>query len=128
MSLSERGWQWMWWSAAAFNFAVAAAIVLATSWSFQLAYGRGPDDPLVLAFWRDFGIFVALIGVGYAMVALAPARHIGIVYLGIAAKLFDVVMLSYRYWSGVAEAIVLVPALIDGGYMVLFVLFLYRRR
>ena len=128
MILTERGWQWMWYSAAAFNFAVAATIVFATGWSFELAYGRHATDPLALAFWRDFGIFVALIGVGYWLVARSPAAHTGIVYLGIAAKLFDVITLGYRYWSGVAETIVLVPAAIDGGYMVLFVLFLYRRR
>ena len=52
---------------------------------------------MVLRFWRDFGIFVLLIGVGYYLVSRDITKNRALIYLGILAKLFDVVALSFRF-------------------------------
>jgi hypothetical protein len=56
----------------------------------------------------DFGFAVVLIGVGYFIVALDPITHRSIVVLGIGAKLFDVVVLTWRWYTGRAYPVVLI--------------------
>jgi hypothetical protein len=77
-----------------------------------------------LRFWGDFGFAVLLIGVGYWIVSRDVTKNCGIVWLGIFAKMFDVVVLSWRWAEGVACPIVLLPAALDGAFVVLFILFL----
>jgi len=113
----------MFLAAAAFNFLMGGPIFLAPSWSYRLAYfGETPES--TLRFWGDFGFAVLLIGVGYWMVSRDVTKNRGIVWLGIFAKMFDVVALSWRWADGIARPIVLVPAAIDGAFVVLFILFL----
>jgi hypothetical protein len=120
---SSRKWSLMFLAAAVFNFAMGGPIFFASSWSYQLAYEASPTES-TLRFWGDFGFSVLLIGVGYLMVSRDLIRNRGIVWLGIFAKLFDVVALSWRASHGVARPIVLFPAAIDGIFVILFVLFL----
>lgn len=65
-----------------------------------------------------------IIGLGYLMVAQDVRSNRGIVWLGIFAKLFDVLTLSWRASNGSAHPIVLLPAAIDGVFVILFVQFL----
>jgi hypothetical protein len=120
----------VWLAATAFNFLIGASIVLATEWSFDLAYGPSGDTDNAMAqtLWRDFGIFVLLIGVGYYIVARDVTRNHGLALLGIFAKLFDVVALTTRFFLGLAAPIVLVPAAIDGVFALMFVVFLVWAR
>jgi Na+-driven multidrug efflux pump len=76
--------------------------MVAADWTFALSYGAtgSTGDPTVSMFWRDFGFAVVLIGIGYFIVALDPIAHRGIVVLGIGAKLFDVVVLAWRSYTG----------------------------
>ena len=116
-------WSMMFVGAAAFNFLMGGPIFFASGWSYRLAYvGDTPDS--TLRFWGDFGFAVLLIGVGYAIVARDVTRNRGIVWLGILAKLFDVVAISSRWMHGIARPLALVPAAIDGSFVLLFVLFL----
>jgi hypothetical protein len=130
MNESLRSWQRMFAVAALFNFSMGLPIMFASRSTFGLAYGPtgGIDDPTVLMFWRDFGFMVVLIGVGYVVVAVRPEAHIGIVWLGIPAKLFDVVVLTSRWAAGLANPIVLIPAAIDGAFAIAFAAFLRRTR
>ncbi len=130
MNLSNNFWKWMWIAAAAFNIIMGFFIVFLTRWSFALSYDPSGDvaNPMALRLWRDFGIFVLMIGVGYYLVSRDLTRNSSLVLLGIAAKAFDVIVLSLRFATGLANAIVLVPAIIDGLFMLLFILFLYKIR
>lgn len=118
----------MWIAAAIFNFTIAVPLIFATGWTYELAYGISQPniDAMAVRLWRDFGIFVLLIGVGYYIVAMDINKNRGLVILGVFAKLFDVITLTYRYLIGIAQSIVLVPAAIDGIFMLLFILFLLK--
>jgi len=116
-------WSLMFRAAAGFNFLIGAPIFFAPAWIYRLAY-VGEPSPSTLRFWGDFGFAVLLIGVGYGLVAHDVTRNRGIVWLGIFAKLFDVVALAWRWADGIAHPIVLLPAAIDGTFVALFILFL----
>ena len=130
MILGKKFWRWMWVAAAAFNFLIGIFIVFLTEWSFRLSYSPSGDaeNAMALRLWRDFGIFVLMIGVGYYLVSRNLSKNQGVVILGIGAKSFDVITLSVRYAVGLANPIVLVPAIIDGLFMLLFIVFLKRAR
>jgi hypothetical protein len=112
--------------AAAFNFSMGGPIFFASAWSYSVAYA-GPPDPAAIRFWGDFGYAVLLIGLGYAIIALDVDRNRGIVWLGIVAKLFDMIVLPLRWLEGLAHPIVVIPAAIDGAFCLGFVWFLLRR-
>ena len=113
----------MFLAAAAFNFLIGGPIFFASSWSYRLAYLGEPPET-TLRFWGDFGFAVLLIGIGYWIVSLDVTRNRGLVWLGILAKLFDVVAISLRAANGIARPLALLPAAVDGAFVVLFVLFL----
>jgi hypothetical protein len=112
--------------AALFNFAFGFPIMFATAWCYRIAF-RTPlpeGDVMALRFWSDFGFAVTLIGVGYYLVSRNVAANHGLVWLGVFAKLFDVTILTYRWAVGLAKPIVLVPAVVDGAFVILFLVFL----
>jgi hypothetical protein len=120
----------MYVAAALFNFVFGVPIMLAPAWSYSVAYlpPLNDDGGMPLRFWSDFGFAVVLIGVGYFLVSRDLAQNRGLVWLGVFAKLFDVVALTSRFALGLAHPLVLVPAAIDGLFMLLFILFLYQTR
>src|SRR5215831_4748331 len=119
----DRKWSLMFLAAAIFNFAMGGPIFFAPSWSYRLAY-KGPSTESTLRFWGDFGFAVLLIGVGYWMLSRDLVRNRGIVWLGIFAKLFEVVALSWRASQGIARPVVLFPVVVDASFIILFILFL----
>ena len=121
--MNPRRWSLIFLAAAGFNFLMGGPIWLASRWSYGLAY-FGEAAESTVRFWGDFGFAVVLIGVGYWMVSRDVTRNRGIVWLGIFAKLFDVVALSWRWAEGIARPIVLLPAMVDGAFVILFILFL----
>lgn len=129
MDRSDRFWSRVFWAAALFNFAIGAPLMVARDWAFDLAfYGDAASAGIAPDLWADFGFAVALIGAGYAVVACDVTRNRGFVWLGIAAKAFDVIVLTWRSAIGMTRPLALVPALIDAGFILLFVAFLARRR
>ena len=126
MDDSRKRWTLFFCLAAAFNFCMGGPIFFASAWSYAVAY-IGVPDPATLRFWGDFGYAVILIGVGYAILGVDIDRNRGIVWLGIIAKLFDMIALPLRWSEGLAHPIVLVPAGIDGLFCLGFVVFLVRR-
>ena len=130
MTPGHRFWPRMFVLAALFNFVFGLPIMLAPRWSHALAYlaPLPSAGSLGLEFWRDFGFCVNLIGLGYYFVSRDVTRNRGIVWLGIPAKLFDVTVLTARVLGGTARPLVLVPAAIDGGFALLFAVFLFVTR
>ena len=126
MDDSRKRWTVFFYLAAAFNFCMGGPIFFASAWSYAIAY-VGTPDPATLRFWGDFGYAVILIGVGYAILGVDIDRNRGIVWLGIIAKLFDMVALPLRWSEGLAHPVVLAPAGIDGLFCLGFVVFLVRR-
>ena len=125
--MGGRFWTWMFVAAALFNFAFGLPMWLAPEWSYALAY-RPAADAMASRFLSDFGFAVVLIGVGYYLVSRDLTQNRGLVWLGVAAKLFDVATLTSRFAAGLAAPLVLVPAAVDGLFAVAFALFLYRTR
>ena len=124
-------WPWskIFFVAALFNYAMGLPIFFATEWTYELVYNESiTREPMALSLWADFGLMVILIGYGYQIISQDITKNRGIVLLGIFAKLFDVVTLTYRYFIDVANAIVLIPAAIDGIFVLLFILFWYRTK
>jgi hypothetical protein len=128
MQTQSKLWSWMFFAAALFNFAFGVPIMVAPRWSYQVAYRPPLDDneKMALTFWSNFGFAVVLIGGGYYLVSRDITQNRGLVWLGIFAKLFDVIVLTYRYATGIAKPLVLFPAAVDGGFTLLFVLFLRK--
>ncbi len=124
---NKRFWAIVFLVAALFNFAIGFPIMLARQWSYDLSYvpavGR---DPMAMRLWADFGFAVVLIGFGYLIVWRDVLKNRGIVLLGIIAKLFDVFNLTILCWWGLANPIVLLPAFIDGVFVVLFIVFWFQ--
>ena len=119
----------MFFVAALFNYMMGLPIVIFTDLTFNLVYSETVTrDPMALSLWADFGIMVIIIGYGYQIVSQDITKNEGIVLLGIIAKLFDVITLTYRYFIDITNVIVLIPAFIDGVFVVLFVIFLYQNR
>lgn len=125
----ERRWSKLFLVAALFNYAIGFPILLFRHWSYNLTYvdavGR---DPMAIRLWADFGFAVILIGFGYQLIARDVRKNRGIVLLGIIAKLFDVFNLTFLFLWGLAHAFVLIPALIDGIFTVLFVIFWFSSK
>ncbi|HBO76392.1 MAG TPA: hypothetical protein DIW47_00905 [Bacteroidetes bacterium] len=121
-------WSRIFLAAALFNFAIGIPIFFFPVWSYGLAYHtENPEVASTYRFWSDFGFTVIAIGIGYFLVSLDVTKNRGIVWLGIIGKLFDVLVLSYRYIIGIACLTVLFPAIVDGIFVVLFLLFLFRK-
>ncbi|MBK8097259.1 MAG: hypothetical protein IPK26_09135 [Planctomycetes bacterium] len=119
----SRRWSAMFWAAVGFNGVIGLPVWFAPDWTFALCFHEAPT-PGAVRHWGDFGFGVVLIGVGYAMVAADVARNRGIVWLGVFAKVFDVVVLSARTGSGAMKPLVLIPGAIDAAFVLLFVWFL----
>jgi hypothetical protein len=113
----------MFWAATAFNFVIGFPIWLAPKRTFRISF-REAVTAGAARHWSDFGFAVVLVGLGYAFVARDVTRNRGIVWLGVFAKLFDVIVLSSRAAAGIARPLVLLPAGADGIFTILFVLFL----
>ena len=128
MALDDRMWRRFFVAAALFNFAIGVPLMLAPSWGFGLAF-VAPVDAAGLAprLWGDFGFCVALIGVGYLMVS-HDLDNRAIVWIGIFAKAFDVIVLTGRWLEGVTRTLVLLPAAIDFAFILGFIAFLVWRK
>jgi len=130
MSTLSTFWPKMFLAAALFNFVIGLPIIFLTEWTYLLSFVQEPGEisANTIRFWRDFGFCVFIIGIGYYLVARDTTRNHGMIWLGIFSKLFDVINLSTRYFSGVAYFIVMIPALIDAVFVLLFVWFLLQYR
>ena len=114
---------WLFRLAAAFNYAVAASLLLPSP--IHAAMGLpGPVHPLYL---HLCAVLIAVFGFSYHLVARDPGRNHGIVVVGIVGKLLVFVLLCGHFLAG---HIPLLPLMLGTGDLVfaaLFVRFLLGR-
>lgn len=79
------------WAAAAYDFLWGAWVVLYPGAAFQLA---GMEPPPYLELWQQFGVAVAIGGVGYAIASTNPTRHWPIVLIGFIGKVLG----PFGFW------------------------------
>lgn len=116
-------WLFLWGSL--WNFWVAGSILIAPDAMAKLFYGASEGlSPLTRLALQDFGSAILLFGAGYLIVALNPAMNHGIILLGIVGKLGIAVVLPYRYLTGDARGWILIPALVDLLFAILFARYL----
>lgn len=116
------GWRFVFVAAALFNLAVGLPAVVAP----QLAVSSTAVTDLLAV--RLLGWMIAVFGIGYTLVALAPLRHRGIVVLGIIGKAGVIGLTWWLAARGEAALATAQLALGDLLFVVLFSLFLYRTR
>ena len=127
---SQSAWRWFFVAAALFNFAIGIPLFFARRWTFAIAFRDPSVAGLGLApdLWADFGFCVALIGLGYLFIATDPSRERSLIWLGVFAKAFDVITLSWRTLIGVTHPIVLLPAAADAAFLAFFLIYLAKPR
>lgn len=136
--MHRRAWQWMFAVAALWNLAIGLAFALEPAEMLRRSAkpAAGSDSSISVAtlspeitpteVWlaRDFGVCVAIFGIGYAMVSISPERHSGILVLGIIGKTYVVLMGGYRLLTGQVAASLAIPFAGDGLFAVLFLIYL----
>lgn len=109
--------------AALFNIAAGGAMVAGpVRIGAQLgAEGAGAPYAVMMV-----GLLIAVFGLGYAIVARAPAQNRGIVWIGLASKLGAVALGWTQYDAGALPTSMLPLIGSDLMFAVLFALFLWR--
>jgi hypothetical protein len=119
--------RWLFGLAAAFNLLIGLALLfLRTLLSSLLHLGPIAGTNVVLA--NLTGMFVALFGFAYAMVALDPVEYRPFIPLGAIGKLLAVVCVFIPWFMGVIPGIL--PSLVVGDFVfaILFLVFMERTR
>jgi hypothetical protein len=63
--------------------------------------------PREIHLWQGAGLFIALLGIGYALAASDPRQHWGIVLIGLLAKVFGAAGMCWSVFSGQVSSQVL---------------------
>ena len=85
----------------------------------------GATEAMLLPY-RCMGLFIAVFGVGYAIVASDPSRQTGIVRIGVIGKLGFVMLMTIAWTTGVIPMAQFASSLADLPWVVAFLLFLRR--
>jgi len=110
-------------TAAVFNWLVALSLALPGERAWQLAGLAQPADPLFL---HLFLTFVALFGIAYLWIGVAPAGKDALVVIGAVGKASAFAVLFGHYLAGSVPAGVAALGAGDLVFAALFVRFLFR--
>jgi hypothetical protein len=116
-----RNWKIFFALAALFNLLIGLSVMIAPQYSATV-----PLDDAALLPIRVVGWFVFVFGIGYAIVARDPLRHVGIVRIGVIGKLGMFVITLITCLTGVSKLSQAVPALFDLPWAIAFIVFLSR--
>lgn len=116
-------WRGFFAFAAIYNLAVGGAMVAgAAQVAGQLDItGAGAPFAVMMS-----GLLIAVFGVGYALVAAAPAKNRGIVWIGMIGKFGAVVLATVQFNAGVIPFSTFLLGIGDLVFVALFALFLWR--
>lgn len=118
--------RWLFLTGSLWNFLIGGAIVFFPASMAGIFYGVSSEGlpPIAKMALKDFGAMIVMFGLGYFLVALNPTRNQGIILLGILGKLGISMILPYRYFTGEARIWILVPAVIDLVFALLYARYL----
>lgn len=116
-------WRGFFAFAALYNFAVGGVMLAAPAQAAAQLNIAGAGGPFAIAM---SGMLIAVFGIGYAMVAYAPARNRGIVWIGLIGKVGAAVLATMQYTQGIIPAGTFALGMGDLAFVVLFALFLWR--
>ncbi len=88
--------------------------------------GQMTEDWNTLYFFRSLWIIVLVFGIGYFIVALNPAKHIGIVMLGFLGKLLFAANVMIQYSNERLSQMAFTASIIDSIFVLIFGVFIYR--
>jgi len=88
--------------------------------------GQIIEDWNTLYFFRSLWITVFVFGIGFLIVALNPAKHIGIVIMGLLGKLFFASNVLFQYSNEKVSQMAMTAAFIDLIFVLLFGIFIFK--
>jgi hypothetical protein len=103
--------------AALFNFAVAALLVFGNATTWKL-FGLPP--PREMLFVQMFAVFVALFGVAYFWIGVAPDGKRPLIQFSAAGKISVFAAIVLEHFAGNAPAMLIGPAAGDLVFAILF--------
>ncbi len=84
------------------------------------------DDRNTVYFFRSLWITVLVFGIGFFIVALNPAKHIGIVIMGLLGKLLFASNVLIQYSSEKVSQMAMTAAVIDLIFVLVFGIFIFK--
>jgi len=84
------------------------------------------DDQNTVYFFRSLWITVLVFGIGFFIVALNPAKHIGIVIMGLLGKLLFASNVLIQYSNEKVSQVAMTAAVIDLIFVLLFGFFIFK--
>lgn len=118
-------WRIVFGLAAAFNLAVGATILLQPGSLAATPFTGTPQEALLI---QSCGWLIAVFGVGYLLVAIAPLANRGIAFLGVIGKAAMPVIAYPFYAAGHVPFESYALTLADLAFVALFATFLLRTR
>lgn len=116
-------WRGFFAFAAFYNLAVGGAMLAASERAAAALNISGAGGPFAMAM---AGLLIAVFGVGYAMVAAAPAKNRGIVWIGVIGKIGAAALAGVQFQAGAIPLSTFLLGMGDLVFVVLFALFLWR--
>lgn len=116
-------WRGLFAFAATYNFAVGGAMLAAPGRAAEGLNISGAGGPFAIAM---AGMLIAVFGVGYAMVARAPAANRSIVWIGLLGKLGAVTLATMQFAQKLIPLSTFALGMGDLAFAALFALFLWR--
>ncbi len=83
-------------------------------------------DPNTIYFFRSLWITVLVFGIGFFILALNPAKHIGIVIMGLLGKLLFASNVLIQYANEAVSQMAMSAAVIDLVFVLLFGIFIFK--
>ena len=123
---SYRTWRRFFFVAAMWNILGSLPAIIAPGLNVRLFYGVSTDDFYTLALNRGFWIAVLVVGIGFLIIASDPAKHIGIVWLGIVGKVIVAASWFYGFIIDRATGIAAFVALSDSIFTLFFAYYIRK--
>lgn len=84
------------------------------------------EDWNTLYFFRSLWITVLVFGIGFFIVTLNPAKHVGIVIMGLLGKLFFASNVLFQYSHDKVSQMAMTAAFLDLVFVLLFGIFIFK--
>ena len=115
-------WRGLFAFAALWNLAVGGPMLAAAAQVAERLGISGAAGPFAVAM---AGLLIAVFGVGYAMVAVAPAQNRGIVWIGLIGKVGAATLGALQFVAGIIPASTFALGMGDLAFAAAFAAFLW---